>query len=144
MASVHLQSMIGFAQQIQARSHQLHADEPLNNGGTDSGPAPYELLLAGLAACTSLTLRMYADRKQWDLGLIDVQLRFSRDEQGREKIDRAVAFGAHLSAEQIARLAEICEKTPVTKTIRRGTEILTTLSQARLDPHSEDIRRRNA
>ncbi|HWW05102.1 OsmC family protein [Collimonas sp.] len=138
MASVHLQSITGFAQRIQARSHQLQADEPLSNGGTDSGPAPYELLLAGLAACTSLTLRMYADRKQWDLGLIDVRLHFARDEQGRESIDRTVAFGAQLSPEQIARLAEICEKTPVTKTIRQGTEILTTLSQgqAGLDPHS--------
>ncbi|WP_211468165.1 OsmC family protein [Collimonas silvisoli] len=134
MASVYLQSITGFAQQIQARSHQLRADEPLSNGGTDSGPAPYELLLAGLAACTSLTLRMYADRKQWDLGLIDVRLHFARDEQGRESIGRTVAFGAQLSPEQIARLAEICEKTPVTKTIRQGTEILTTLSPTRLDP----------
>lgn len=133
MASVHLQSTSGFAQQIQARSHQLRADEPLSNGGTDSGPAPYELLLAGLAACTSLTLRMYADRKQWNLGLVDVRLRFSRDEQGREKIDRTVAFGAQLSPEQITRLAEICEKTPVTKTIRQGTEIVTTLNPVRLE-----------
>ncbi|HWX00623.1 OsmC family protein [Collimonas sp.] len=133
MASVHLQSASGFVQQIQARSHQLRADEPLDNGGTDSGPAPYELLLAGLAACTSLTLRMYADRKQWELGLIDVRLRFSRDEQGREKIDRTVAFGAALSEVQIGRLAEICEKTPVTKTIRQGTPIATTLQQTRLE-----------
>ncbi|WP_211473975.1 OsmC family protein [Collimonas humicola] len=136
MASVHLQSVTGFAQQIQARTHQLHADEPLDNGGTDSGPAPYELLLAGLAACTSLTLRMYADRKQWDLGLIDVRLRFSRDEQGQEKIDRTIAFGAQLSETQIARLAEICEKTPVTKTIRQGTPIATVLQQTKLDAPS--------
>ena len=136
MASVHLQSVTGFAQQIQARTHQLHADEPLDNGGTDSGPAPYELLLAGLAACTSLTLRMYADRKQWELGLIDVRLRFSRDEQGQEKIDRTIAFGAQLSEAQIARLAEICEKTPVTKTIRQGTPIATVLQQTKLDTPS--------
>ncbi|AMO95684.1 osmC-like family protein [Collimonas fungivorans] len=136
MASVHLQSTTGYVQQIQARSHRLQADEPLDNGGTDSGPAPYELLLAGLAACTSLTLRMYADRKQWELGLIDVRLRFSRDEQGHEKIDRTVAFGALLSPEQIGRLGEICEKTPVTKTIRQGTEIQTTLNPARLEPQA--------
>ena len=136
MASVHLQSINGYVQQIQARSHQLQADEPLDNGGTDSGPAPYELLLAGLAACTSLTLRMYADRKQWELGLIDVRMRFSRDEQGREKIDRTVAFGARLSPEQIGRLGEICEKTPVTKTIRQGTEIQTTLNPAPLEPRA--------
>jgi putative redox protein len=133
MASVHLQSTSGFVQEIQARSHQLRADEPLDNGGTDSGPAPYELLLAGLAACTSLTLRMYADRKQWELGLIDVRLRFSRDEQGQEKIDRKIAFGAPLSEAQITRLAEICEKTPVTKTIRQGTPIETTLQPTTLD-----------
>ncbi|AIY41442.1 hypothetical protein LT85_2284 [Collimonas arenae] len=136
MASVHLQSSTGYGQQIQARTHQLRADEPLDNGGTDSGPAPYELLLAGLAACTSLTLRMYADRKQWELGMIDVRLRFSRDDQGQEKIDRTVAFGAALSEEQIARLAEICEKTPVTKTIRQGTPIATVLQRTRLDASS--------
>ncbi|MEO6917784.1 MAG: OsmC family protein [Collimonas sp.] len=136
MASVHLQSSSGYVQQIQARSHQFRADEPLDNGGTDSGPAPYELLLGGLAACTSLTLRMYADRKQWELGLIDVRLRFSRDEQGVEKIDRTIAFGAELSEAQIARLAEICEKTPVTKTIRQGTPIATVLQRVALDAAS--------
>ncbi|MFJ2988713.1 OsmC family protein [Collimonas sp. NPDC087041] len=129
MASVHLHSNSGYAQHIQARSHQIVADEPTSNGGTDSGPAPYELLLAGLAACTSLTLRMYADRKQWELGRIDAQLRFVRDEQGVESITREIAFAAPLSEEQLSRLAEICEKTPVTKTIKRGTEIRTTLSR---------------
>src|SRR5450830_1657293 len=90
-----------------ARTHQLTADEPLDNKGTDTGPAPYELLLAALAACTSLTLRMYADRKGWDLGSIHVDARFSRDDCGLENIERTITFGNALTREQLTRLGEI-------------------------------------
>lgn len=128
MATIHLHNDAGFAQQIRARTHQLSADEPLDNHGTDTGPAPYELLLAALAACTSLTLRMYAQRKGWELGSIHVDARFSRDDCGLENIERTVSFGAALTPEQLSRLAEICEKTPVTKTLREGTPIRTAFS----------------
>jgi len=128
MATVQLHSDNGYAQHIRARSHQLQADEPAANGGTDSGPAPYELLLAALAACTSLTLRMYAERKGWQLGRVEVDAHFSRDDCGLENIERTVRFGNILSPEQRQRLAEICEKTPVTKTLRGGTPIRTTLA----------------
>jgi putative redox protein len=128
MATIHLHNETGYAQRIRARSHQLQADEPLDNGGGDSGPAPYELLLAALAACTSLTLRMYADRKGWQLGSIHVDARFSRDDCGLENIERTITFGNTLTSEQLQRLAEICEKTPVTKTLREGTPISTALS----------------
>ncbi|MGO4572028.1 OsmC family protein [Microvirga sp. 2TAF3] len=127
MASVHLVSASGLKQEIRARSHVLNADEPKSLGGTDTGPSPYELLLASLAACTSLTLRMYADRKGWELGRIEVDARFRRDEDGVESIDREVVLGGNLTPDQQARLAEICEKTPVTKTLKRGTPIATTL-----------------
>ncbi|ETR78573.1 osmotically inducible protein C [Afipia sp. P52-10] len=127
MATVHLISESGLAQTIRARTHHLTADEPVSSGGTDTGPAPYELLLASLAACTSLTLRMYADRKGWSLGRIAVDARFGRDEAGNESIDREVSFGQTLTKEQRDRLADICEKTPVTKTLKRGTPIRTTL-----------------
>ena len=119
MASVHLVSETGFAQDIRARTHRLVADEPQSLGGTDSGPAPYELLLSGLAACTAITLRMYADRKGWDLGQIKVHLKFLHRGDDTGTIDRVVALSAPLTPEQTARLAEICEKTPVTKTVRR-------------------------
>ncbi|MCB8819108.1 OsmC family protein [Microvirga rosea] len=128
MATVHLASAAGFHQDIRARTHTFPADEPENLGGTDTGPSPYELVLASLAACTSITLRMYADRKGWDLGRIEVDARFARDEAGAESITREVRLAAALSAEQQARLLEICEKTPVTKTLKRGTPIATTLS----------------
>ncbi|MFZ6673511.1 OsmC family protein [Undibacterium sp. Xuan67W] len=127
MATVHLHNTSGYAQEIRARTHRLTSDEPENNGGKDTGPAPYELLLAALASCTSLTLRMYADKKGWQLGSIKVDARFSRDDQGVETIERTIAFGETLSSEQRTRLAEICEKTPVTKTIRQGTAIQTQL-----------------
>ena len=128
MAHVTLHNSAGYAQQIKARSHQLKSDEPQDNGGQDTGPAPYELLLAALASCTSLTLRMYADRKGWALGSIDVDAHFGRDEAGLETISRKISFGNALTSEQLGRLAEICEKTPVTKTIRQGTAIQTSIA----------------
>lgn len=128
MASVHLVSTTGFVQNIRARTHHLTADEPPSLGGTDTGPAPYELLLSGLAACTAITLRMYADRKGWDLGRIEVHAKFLHREDDTESIDRVVSVSGALTPEQQARLAEICEKTPVTKTVKRGTPIHTTLN----------------
>lgn len=130
MATIHLHSESGYAQQIRARTHELQSDEPASEGGTDTGPAPYELLLAGLAACTSITLRMYAERKQWQLGRINVDARFARDDSGAESISRKITISGELSDEQIARLAEIADKTPVTKTVKRGTPIATTVSRA--------------
>lgn len=126
-STVHLACPQGMAQEIRARAHLLHSDEPLSRGGTDTGPAPYELLLASLAACTSLTLRMYADRKGWELGRITVEARFRRDDDGTETIDRDVTFDRPLDAAQQSRLADICEKTPVTRTLRRGLAISTSL-----------------
>ncbi len=126
MATVTLDSDSGLVQHLHARSHELKADEPLSAGGTDTGPAPYELLLAALIACTSLTARMYADRKGWDLGRIEVKGHFGRDADGTERIERHIKFGAPLSAEQASRVAEIMEKTPVTKTLKRSMPIMTT------------------
>lgn len=125
MARVFLHSEAGYAQQIRVRDHELHADEPIASGGRDTGPTPYELLLSGLGACTAITLRMYAERKGWDLGATDVVLHFRRDDAGNEFIDREVRFSATLTTEQLARMAEIVEKTPVTKTIKRGATVNT-------------------
>jgi putative redox protein len=136
MASVHLESVQGLAQEIRTRGHVLAADEPKDNGGTDTGFAPYELLLAALAACTSATLRIYADRKGWTLGRIVVDARFRRDAEKNECIARTITFGAPLSVEQRKRLAEIAEKTPVTKTLLRGLPIKTAI----IDPDIEKAR----
>lgn len=126
IAKVNLKGSEGYAQAMQAREHQLSADEPVSNGGTDTGPAPYELVLAGLAACTAITLRMYAERKGWELGEISLALRFfkHRDE---ERIERDVHLGGDLDNAQRERLLDICERTPVTLTLKRGTPIVTQL-----------------
>lgn len=127
MARLEAHSAAGYAVRMTAGSHALSADEPVSAGGGDTGPAPYELILAGLASCTSITLRMYADRKGWPLGQINVDARFLRNAHGAEKIERHVSFSETLSEEQRARLAEIAEKTPVTKTLKQGLTIVTTV-----------------
>ena len=127
IAGVTMESAGGFAQTIHAGPHHLTADEPASNGGTNTGPAPYALLLSALGACTSITLRMYAQRKGWELGAIHLQLRMLRAPDGAERIERTLRFSAALSDEQRARLAEIADKTPVTKTVRAGVAIATTI-----------------
>ncbi|PWR19860.1 OsmC family protein [Zavarzinia compransoris] len=126
MAKATTVSTEGVFQDITCRQHHLTADEPQGNGGTDRAPAPYELLLASLGACSSATLRLYAARKGWELGRIEVVATFARDEAGVETIRRQVSLGAPLDADQRARLAEIIEKTPVTKTLKRSMTITTT------------------
>src|SRR5438105_11416341 len=119
-----VRSASAYAQEVDSGRHHLRADEPAERGGTDAGPAPYELLLAGLGACTSITLRMYAERKGWELGKISVSLRFSKD--GRDdpgRIEREVRLSGRLQEDQLARLREIVENTPVTKTVKAGAPI---------------------
>jgi putative redox protein len=127
IATAFVDSAAGYAQQVHSGQHTLTADEPAGSGGTDTGPAPYTLLLAALGACTSITLRMYAQRKGWTLGEVHVALRMLRSQEEGERIERQIRFSAPLTDEQRARLVEISDKTPVTKTIRTGTPITTTL-----------------
>ncbi|MBA4210891.1 MAG: osmotically inducible protein C [Parvibaculum sp.] len=123
---VHLVSKEGVFQEMEARQHRMTADEPESNQGTDKGPAPYELLVASLAACSSATLRLYADRKGWALGTITADLSFKRDKEGNESIERTISFSEKLSEEQMERIRDIIEKTPVTKTLKRSLTISTT------------------
>lgn len=104
--------------------HAITADEPRALGGQGAGPAPYDLLLASLAACTAITLKMYAERKNWALESLDVSLRLV-DTNGL-RIERALAIKG-LDDSQKTRLAEIAERTPVTKTLRSGLPIDTRL-----------------
>src|SRR5262245_7469854 len=101
-----LDSEAGYAQTVRVGHHRLTADEPVAGGGTDTGPSPYGLVLSGLGACTSITLRMYAERKGWQLGKIQVELRLFKGEGG-DRIERTIHFGAPLDDEQRAKLAEI-------------------------------------
>jgi len=123
------ESDAGYAQSIRAGKHSVISDEPTERGGTESGPAPYELVLAGLSACTAITLRMYAARKGWELGHIRVLSRMFKEEGG-DRIDREIRISAPLDDEKRAKLLEIADKTPVTKTIAAGTKIATKLTQS--------------
>lgn len=115
---------------LQAGQHALAADEPADHGGADSGPPPFGLLLSGLGACTAITLRMYADRKGWPLEGVDVELAYTVEDRATRWIDRAITLRGPLDEDQRARLAEIAEKTPVTRAVRGGTEIRTTVDRA--------------
>ena len=113
---------------LRAGHHDLVADESRHLDGQDKGPAPFELLLASLGACTAITLRMYAERKAWPLEAVDVDLVY-REEAGAAVIDRALRFTGPLDAAQRARLCEIAERTPVTKVLKTGADIRTTLQE---------------
>jgi putative redox protein len=115
---------------IQAGKHQLDADEPADHGGGDTGPPPFGLLLSGLGACTAITLRMYAERKDWPLEGLQVRLTYTVQDRATRWIDRAITLRGPLGDDQRAKLAEIAEKTPVTKAVRAGTEIRTTVALA--------------
>jgi uncharacterized OsmC-like protein len=128
----------GFAQEISVGSHRLLADEPAEAGGTNTGPSPYELLAAALGACTSMTLGMYARRKQWPLKDVIVRLRHSRiyasdcadcetKEGMLDRIDRNIELTGNLTAEQRAKLLEIADKCPVHRTLTRGMQVRTRL-----------------
>jgi putative redox protein len=124
----------GYANLIQAGPHMLRADEPVSVGGADSGPNPYDLLLAGLGACKSMTMRMYADRKGWPLEATRVRLRHSRIhaedceecETTKGRVDRiAVEVGVdgELDDAQRQRLLEISERCPVHRTLKSEIDI---------------------
>ncbi len=125
----HARAVIGethYRVSLKAGHHQLVADEHAEMGGQDAGPAPYELLLSALGACTAITLKMYAERKQWPLTSVDVGLLYTRDGE-RGKIARILTLEGDLDQTQRARLAEIAERTPVTLTLKGGVDIQTEL-----------------
>jgi putative redox protein len=113
-----------YAVTITAGQHKLIADEPVDHGGRDAGPAPYDLVLAGLGACSAITLRMYADRKQLTIRALEINLSFHK-EGDRGVIRRIVHLDADLTPEQRARFADIIERTPVTLTLKAGSDIRT-------------------
>ena len=125
-----------FTQEIIAGPHHLTADEPKGMGGNDEGPTPYDLLLAALGSCTSITVTMYAQRKNWPLQDVTVRLRHTRIhaadcvecETKEGKIDRIeldIEFVGPLSGEQRSKLLEIAKKCPVHRTLTSETNIKT-------------------
>jgi len=111
---------------VTAGNHELKADEGPDLGGKDVGPAPYELLCSALCACTAITLRMYAERKQWPLRGVHVNVHLKKADN-EEVIDRVLKFDGELDDQQRARLADIAERTPVTLTLKQGLSIRTSL-----------------
>jgi uncharacterized OsmC-like protein/alpha/beta superfamily hydrolase len=125
-----------FQQEILSGPHRFLADEPVKVGGLDSGPGPYDLLLAGLGACTSMTLRLYADHKKLPLERVSVRLVHNRihaedclnceTKEGMvDRIDRNITMEGPLNAEQRRRLLEIADKCPVHRTLESEIEIRT-------------------
>ncbi|HEX5034288.1 MAG TPA: OsmC family protein [bacterium] len=132
----------GLNQQIEARGHRLLADEPLDAGGTDTGPNPYDLLLAALGACSSMTVRLYADRKGYPLRGVEIKLRHEKAhlkdcqdcESPNAKIDliqREIKLIGNLSEEERQRLLEIADRCPVARTLQSDIRI-----ESRLVPMS--------
>jgi uncharacterized OsmC-like protein/alpha/beta superfamily hydrolase len=134
-----------FQQEITAGTHRFLADEPVAAGGLDSGPGPYDLLLAALGACTSMTLRLYADRRQLPLERTRVRLRHSRiyaadceecetKEGMLDRIERIISLEGELDAETRKRLLEIADKCPVHRTLTSEINIRTTEELSQIAP----------
>ena len=125
----------GFVQDVTAGRHHFTADEPVATGGTDRGPEPYDLLVAALGSCMSMTIALYARTKQWPLENVVIRLRHSRiyakdckdcvvrDDTRLDRIDTAVELSGPLTAEQHGKLMEVAHKCPVHRTLTSQIDI---------------------
>lgn len=128
----------GYTTQMKVGNHYMVADEPESVGGHDFGPSPYELVSAGLSACTAMTIKMYVARKGWDLQNVEVHTSYDRKhiedcencEDPTAKIDtfeREIKLEGDLDEKQIARILQIADKCPVHRTLHSETQVITTL-----------------
>jgi len=128
----------GLRQDIEAGGHSLVSDEPVDLGGTDAGPTPYDLLVAALGSCTAITLQMYARQKGWPLDGIEVRLGHAKihardcadceTKEGKiDRIEREIVLRGALDEAQRARLLEIADRCPVHRTLTSEIKISTRL-----------------
>ncbi|TML36278.1 MAG: OsmC family protein [Actinobacteria bacterium] len=107
-----------FQHDVEIREHHLHADEPEDNGGEDTGPSPQELLAGSLASCTAITIEMYARRKGWNIGDVTVDVNYEPAQRGSPtRFEMAVRLPKELPEEQRERLMQIAAKCPVHRTL---------------------------
>ena len=111
--------------EVATNGHTFVVDEPASAGGQDAGPGPYDYLLVSLGSCTSITLRMYAARKGWNLTDLKVGLQLLKDEEGKTHIKRQIHTSAPLDDDQWQKLIDIAGKTPVSRTLLQGATITT-------------------
>ncbi len=119
-----------YTQDVLARGHHLFADEPEDMGGNDTGPSPFEYVLAGLGSCTTITLRMYANRKKWPVTHICVDVSYKQSGFGADMKSifiRKISIEGALNTAQIKRMMIIADKCPVHKMLEAETEIRTQL-----------------
>jgi len=128
----------GFTTQLQAGNHGFIADEPIKVGGKNLGPSPYDYVSAGLAACTSMTIQMYARRKDWKIDSVETHINYAKDyatdcencEDDMAKIDtfsREIIVRGELDKDQLNKIIQIADKCPVHKTLTTPTQVITTV-----------------
>jgi putative redox protein len=117
----------GFATVMSARSHTLVADEPIDIGGQDLAPSPYEHLMGALASCIAITLRMYAERKGWPLEGVEVDVAMTGGKEA--SIARTVRVAGPLDEAQRQRLLEIADACPVSRMLKNGVTMTSTLAE---------------
>ena len=121
----------GYAHSLTIGHHTLVADEPEERGGADTGPTPGQLLAASLAACTAITVEMYGDRKEWDLGELEVEVDYEPDSAERtSRYDVVLRVPAVLDDEQAERVKMIAAKCPVHRALMGEVEITDRVERA--------------
>lgn len=134
-----------FQAEIRVGGSTFLTDEPMEVGGAGTGPTPYELLSAALASCTAMTLRLYADRKGWQLPPFSVEVAHSLLPAGtdgsppRDRFDRHIAFDEDLEPERRQKLLEVADKCPVHRTLMRGFIVATSLGPTSEHPSGEPV-----
>lgn len=122
-----------YQQSVTTGEHRLIADEPASMGGGDAGPAPFDFVMAGLGACTSMTLRMYAERKGLPLEKVEVALRHHKldtETGSRDCIERKITLTGALTVEQRQRLLEIANKCPVHRALSQSFQLDCSLTES--------------